>query len=258
MKTAVIISGHARTFQWTFLNQLTKVFSKLRNPHFFVSVVEDSHSGSMELLRTKFAEVQIRNIAAQPDCAELIGRSIFGPETSTAALDAFFKERSQRGTYRLAPHATPQTVFRSLWHQQQAYRMAGDGFDVYVRHRPDLNFIDLEVPTPESNELYVPWWSSWGGINDRFGIMGTKAAAVYFNQFDALAQMLKDGVPLHPETLSGEAVRRGNLRVRPLNVNFSAIRPPNAAGQFSEVRADYSVTDIYNLIRSLQPGLKPR
>lgn len=252
MKTAIIISGHARTFQWMFSNQQAKLFSKLPNPHFFVSVVQDAHSAAMELLRAHFPQVQIEYVPGQPDCVEIIGQRLFGPEAPRPAVDAWFKERSQVGTYRLAPHAKPQTVFGSLWHQQRAFRLAGGGYDLYVRHRPDLNFIHLDVPIPEADELYVPWWSSWGGINDRFGIMGAKAAEAYFNQFDQLAPMLKDGVPLHPETLSGEAVRRGQARVRPLNVNFSAIRPPDAAGNFAEVRADYSVTDIFHLVKAMQ------
>ena len=82
--------------------------------------------------------------------------------------------------------------------------------------------------------------------------MGNTAATVYFNHFDQLAPMLKDGIPLHPETLSGEALRRGKVSIRPMNVDFSAIRMPDARGNMASVAADFSVTDIYNLVKAMR------
>jgi hypothetical protein len=252
MKTAVIISGHVRSFQWVLGNQLEKLFSRVPEPHFFISVIDDSFAKSIELLKQRFSHVTIEYIPGQPDCVGPVGKSLLGENARHEDIDAALKQAALRGTYRLAPHANPQTVFGSLWHQQRAFRMAREKFDVYIRHRPDLYFVHLDVPAPKSNECFVPWWSSWGGINDRFAIMGQEAATAYFSQFDHLADLLRSGVPLHPESLSGAAMKAGRVSIRPLNVDFSAVRTPDAAGRIEQVPSNYSVTDIYNLVRSLK------
>jgi hypothetical protein len=252
MKTAIIISGHARSFRWVAKNQIEQLFSRVPDPHFFISVIEDAHSGSLEALRSHFPHVKIEYIPSQPDCVGLVGKRLLGENALRTEVESYLRECASRGGYRMAPHANAQTVFGSLWHQQRAFRMAEGEFDCYVRHRPDLHFVHLDVPVPAGNELYSPWWSAWGGINDRFGIMGKDAAKTYFNQFDQLASMLQSGVALHPESLSGAAMKRGGVSMRPLNVDFSAVRPPDATGQLVQVQPNYSVTDIYNLVQAMR------
>jgi len=89
--------------------------------------------------------------------------------------------------------------------------------------------------------------------------MGPLAASAYFTCFAGLPVMLitktafnPDGCPLHPETLSGENLRRNAISVKPLNCEFSALRVPDDKGQAEMVNPNYSVTDIFNLARNLK------
>jgi hypothetical protein len=54
----------------------------------------------------------------------------------------------------------------------------------------------------------TPWWGTYGGINDRFSLLGRTAADAFFSIYDLLPKMLEEGAPFHPETLAGYALRR--------------------------------------------------
>lgn len=82
--------------------------------------------------------------------------------------------------------------------------------------------------------------------------MGAFAASAYFTCFNGLPVMLNSGTPLHPETLSGENLRKNLVTVKPLNCEFSALRVPDDKGQAEMVNPNYSVTDIFNLARNLK------
>ena len=255
-KTAILISGHARSFKWIFENQCQRVFSRFEHPVFFCSIVEDEQARDIELLKTKFPEsdVFIEYVKEQPDCVELIGRELF-PKASRNYIDGWFKKCVQKSKYAPAPHASPQTIFASLWHQNRVYEMMESArvsdIKYYVRHRPDLSFTNLELPkTIERNECYVPWWSSWGGINDRWAVMGELAASAYFTAFKGLAVFLNNDVGLHPETLSGHNLTKNMIQIKPLNCEFTAVRVPDANGHAQLVAPNYSVTDIYNLVKN--------
>ena len=262
MKTAILISGHTRSFKWIFDNQCREVFSRFKEPVFFCSVVDDEHGRDIEELKTKFPEsdVFIEYVKEQPDCVKLVGEKIF-PKASRNYIDTLFKKCMEKSKIKPAPHASPQTIFSSLWHQQRVWELCQKSqvkdIGFYVRHRPDLLFTTLEMPaTIADNECYVPWWASWGGINDRWAVMGPLAASAYFTCFDGLPVMLTtntgvhpEGCPLHPEALSGENLRRNLITVKPLNCDFSALRVP-VGDKVDFFRPNYSVTDIYNLVKN--------
>ena len=106
-----------------------------------------------------------------------------------------------------------------------------------VRHRPDLFFHRLEWPRAIGyNDVFVPYWGSYGGINDRFAIMGIGGAEYYFSAYDHAASFLREGCPLHPETLSAAALAVLFASVRPtLLAEFTGVRLPDAAGHCETV-----------------------
>ena len=65
---------------------------------------------------------------------------------------------------------------------------------------------DPQTDGPWSNGCWTPPWGSYGGINDRFAIMGRDAAQAYMTAFDRIKELLDKGCPFHPETLTRAAV----------------------------------------------------
>jgi hypothetical protein len=241
MKTAVILSGQARTFARCLPSLAWAVFSKLEDPHFFCSVAQDEDAASIELLRTKYPAAPVHiEVIPQPTLAE--------PSVTLAA----------HAPYAITPTKTPgvgplQGILRQLWHNSRAYKFAMEkgagGCDVVVRCRPDLNFASFETPNflrdhyradtwaetgafagnwAAATKLAItPWWGSYGriGVNDRFGLFGTAAAKAYFEAYDNLPAMLADGIPFHPETLVGAALERAGCTIsRTLLAEFAMIR----------------------------------
>jgi hypothetical protein len=213
MKTAVIYSGQARTFKKCWPTQYWHVLRKLENPHFFCSVADDEKAGDMELLCERFKHVQIARVK-QPQLPE--------PDAKFAAFAPYALSTSIQG------------VLRQLWAINHAWEFASantstslDGFDVVVRIRPDLWFHECIIERmPKPNEALTPFWGNYGGINDRFALLGNSCAAFsYFTAYSRLDDILKAGCPLHPESIIGYATTfGGNVVTRTLAAEFSTIR----------------------------------
>ncbi len=190
MKTAVLISGQARTFAQVWENQYFNVYRKLENPEFFVSVEDDKQAYTMGLLRERFPKDRVHiELVKQPQIPE-------PPATKPHQ-------------YGYGTAAKPQDILRQLWALDRVFdffteKCSGD-YGTVVRIRPDLRFLrfDLSLNSckPSSHQCFTPWWSRWGGINDRVAVMGLEAALAYFSTFQALNKLLALGAPLHPETL---------------------------------------------------------
>lgn len=229
MSTAVLISGQARTFRHCYPNQRWQVFRKLEDPWFFVSVADDAQAEDMEILRQDYEHVFIERVT-QPIL----------PEPENAA------ELVARAPYPIV--STPQAILRQFWHLKRVYEwylVAGrvgiqHTFSAIVRIRPDLLFHSYATPPQKTleddmgckrtcdiwhHECHSPWWSRWGGINDRFAIMGGKAALHYFNAYTAIPLLWAKGCPLHPESMLKAALELGNITSHDtLKALFSTVR----------------------------------
>jgi hypothetical protein len=263
LSTAIFISGHTRTFgiPAVYDSQRWHVFRQCHDPHFFCSVVDDEQASALDQLTRDYGadHVFIEKIKAQPDCEAEVARLC---RWSVESLRA----RTAHAPYALAPHASPQTIFRSLWHQQRAFQFfheclpdqaKRDTFSRFIRHRPDLFFHRLEMPRVVLvSDAFLPFWGSYGGINDRFAILGVQAAIRYFNAYSALPRLLREGCPLHPETLSGAALEGPGVIVRPtLIAEFTGVRLPDAAGRCEMVPAVITEQDHFRHRQALASRL---
>lgn len=111
------------------------------------------------------------------------------------------------------PSAKPQGILRQLWALNRGWeffiekRPKDVDFSRYLRIRPDLWFHEFEMPHLLTNtECLSPWWSRWGGMNDRVAVLGRDAAEVYFTAYKQLQALLDMGAPLHPESLMAAAM----------------------------------------------------
>lgn len=223
MNTAIIISGQTRTFRHVWRNQWWMVLRHFHDAHIFVSVTDDENAKDLELLLQRFPQhrVMVERIN-QPDCLDQLGL------TEQTAMDY------ARGA-PMTISTPPQGVLRQLWHLNRAWEFfkAQNGsseFDVVMRLRPDLHFHRFAYnrgnPTPALNTCISPWWGGYGGINDRFAIMGADAAESYFTTYAMVRGLIDAGCPLHPESLVAAALGWAGVDSdRTLQSEFSAVRP---------------------------------
>lgn len=198
MKTAVFYSGQARTFASCFQNQYWYILRHLHDPHFFVSVADDPEAKAMALLRNRFRNVTIE-IVKQPDFPE---------------AQALADKHSAYSGYILT--ASPQNIMRAFWSYKQAWNLCKDPdeFGTFVRIRPDIWFKEYNAPhfghvwnmSKRRDLCFSPAWGSYGGVNDRFAVLGGCAAEQWFTAIDRIAALLGAGCPFHPETLTAAAL----------------------------------------------------
>ena len=239
MKCAILMSGNARSFggitppgyvdglpnqdvgrpwarecfanqHWYLYRQLERVYGGIE---FFVSLANDGEAHEVEPLLLKYypgAQVHLE-IVKQPTLPE--------PPRASTFHSAY-------------PISSPfQSILRDLWHRERVWgfygEQADERADVVVRMRPDLFFQTLFLPKAIAEwDCWTPFWGSFGGVSDRFAIMGANAAAHYFNAFSWVDELLAQGCPMHPETLTCEALNlypQINIR-RTLCAVFTTLR----------------------------------
>lgn len=221
MSTAVLISGQMRTFARCYPTQRWQVFRHYQRnarsiccnaePHFFVSCVDDENAHTAELLRQHYKNVHIERYQ-DPVLSEIpqpLGAH--APYANATSHDKL-----------LLQHWSNKRV----WDFMVKETKSPLPFRTIIRIRPDQFFHRFQKPLkPHTNECYTPWWGKFGGVNDRFGIMGAHAAYLYFNTWDNIDQLLEMGCPFHPETLVMESMRLGEVDIIPkLMASFSTIR----------------------------------
>lgn len=215
MKTAVIITGQARTFKECWKTQDWCLFRKLPDPTFFVSVADDKDADDLKVIGEKyplhFEKVQQPEIDEPPAILKLDEHSGWGRSASV------------------------QNILRQFWALQQGYsfyrKAVNEGFsipNILVRCRPDLWMQDIKVPFPLPGECFTPWWGTYGGVNDRLAIMATNCGDHYFDVFPHRKQLWDAGCPLHPETMLRAHLELHNVKLRHLAAEFKICRQPDA------------------------------
>jgi hypothetical protein len=244
MSTAILISGQLRTFAKCWPTQRWHVLRHFADPHFFITVQDGPEIQLTDDLVHQYGADRVHVDARQdPDLSRFLT-----PELTAA--------------YHLAPYANAAPAHQLLmqhWYQiacwkhfRQVEKSSVEGrgakpFDTIIRLRADLWFHSFDDPLrsthprergdgdlltnlvihecPYANECFTPGWGEFGGINDRFAIMGPEAAKYYFTVFDAIPELLAAGCPFHPESLVAANLERGNVDLhRTLKTLFSTER----------------------------------
>lgn len=206
MKVAIIYSGACRSFDRCLPNHAWFLHRNFPDAHYFFSTYRDGSEHQAELLREKYpGRVEIEIVDKQP-------------------VFEFDKPWTPGSFYSHEPYAisvSPQAVMGQLWQMQKAFELCvGRAFDCAIRIRPDIWFHSLEIPmVVNPKDCYLPWWGRFGGCNDRFAIMGNKAAPYYFTAFFGDKRC-----PVHPESMVKNAVSHCNTH-ETLKAEFSTMRP---------------------------------
>lgn len=219
MKVAVIYSGALRTFDKTWPNHKWAVWRRFPGAKFYCVAHDDEDAWKTKMLPTvtNFKLVNQPEMVIPQDCPPQWN----GPRTH----------------YMHEPYAisvSPQAVLGQLWMLREGWRLyqeANDPADLVIRIRPDLWFHRFDRPKeingfgPDSFTAFTPWWGRFGGCNDRFALLGPKAAESYFTAYDHIPAMIAEGAPLHPETLIYYAMKRAGIIVNDtLDAEFSTLR----------------------------------
>jgi hypothetical protein len=96
----------------------------------------------------------------------------------------------------------------------------GFSFDLVFRLRFDnLYVFPLEsLSNIIASSVYLPAHDSWGGFNDRFAFGSSDIMDIYSNRYQFLADYLKEGLFVHPETLLATHLARSRVAVRSTQV----------------------------------------
>lgn len=246
MRTAILISGHMRSFDrclptlhWhVFRHFVPAVGAALRADcecDFFVSTEPDEDADKADLLYEKYG-AECFHFDDTPQ-----------PTEELKDLGAKYEHHAAHAPYAISVPAWQ--VLAQLWRLERCWqfvleanpRAAEEPYDVYIRCRPDLWIESASIP-----EIYhrtsrwpmmalTPWWGRFGGVNDRFAILGHVAATGYFLTWSRVPDLLQSGCPLHPESLIKASLEAAGCRIDDtLDVSFSTLRA-NGERRFPEI-----------------------
>lgn len=227
-----------RTFDRCLPTLHWHVFRHFPHADFYVSTVADANAAKANLIQEKYpnALVAVDVVAAQPELP-------IPPGPKGWKLGAYFGHEP----YCISVH--PQAILRQLWQLQRCWELmlskqvtGKNEYDIIIRCRPDLYFHSFQMPVFAAaiierlmgpgeaildfgRHASTPWWGRFGGVNDRFAVLGGTAAPAYFTAFERIQDLMAAGCPLHPESLVRAALEFGGARIdTALLAEFSTAR----------------------------------
>jgi len=241
MKVAILYTGALRSFDKCLPNQIWHVLRHFPGAKFYVATHADEDALKVERLA-----------AFVPPETKVSFEALQQPEM-VIPEGCPLTWNGPRSHYMHEPYAisvSPQAVLGQLWMLREGWRLyqeSNDPADLIIRIRPDLWFHSFNVPhgIPKKMHMagyegdnrmitigngirevaFTPWWGRFGGCNDRFALLGAKAAEAYFTTYDHIPAMIAEGAPLHPETLIHYAMKRKGISIcDDMAAEFSTLR----------------------------------
>ncbi len=218
VKTAIIYTGHMRSFDKTWRNHQWFVWRHFPGAKFYCVTEDDEDAHKVSFLPPSAFVRKVK----QPEMVMPAGC----PAQWTPGQPYMHEP------YHIS--VPPSAVMGQLWMLREGWRLyeeGGERADLVIRIRPDLWFHSFKYPghfgtlPPDKEQAWTPRWGKFGGSNDRFAILGSDAAEAYFTAYDNIPAMIKEGAPLHPETLVDYAMTRKGITVhRNMKADFSTLR----------------------------------
>lgn len=232
MSTAVLYSGQARTIAQCLPTQHWHVFRHFPGLHFFIvwQKTPDAVAG-VKLLEDKYGKERVHS-------------KLIDDPTDLPLIPLKY------GAY--APYSNMNVPHKQLMMQHWYQNEVGTWFDKWgsevfttiIRMRGDLFFHRFDdAPTEAGDRVcYSPWWGRFGGVADRFAVMGREASRHYFTVFQKIQKLLDAGCPFHPESLLKASLDDGGILILDtLRAEFSTRREDGTDRRWeSEVGPDVS------------------
>lgn len=191
MKTAILYSGHMRSFDRCAANHRWMVRRFFPKADVFCATVFDADAHKVKLLDAIGAKTLVCDqqpvFTLPPGCPVV-----------WAGPPSFYMHEPY------AISASPSAIIGQLWQLQNVWGLieSPEQYDCFIRIRPDIYFHEFELRTPSIPEhAFIPAWGGFGGCNDRFALLGRDAAEMYFTTFSRINELIAKGCPLHPESL---------------------------------------------------------
>jgi hypothetical protein len=103
--------------------------------------------------------------------------------------------------------------------------------DIIILARPDLYYHDSFLDTVKlhlklpSHYISLPHWQWFGGVNDRFAVLGYEAFLAYANRLDTIHEFLQEQKkPLHSESFLWKTLIRKNIIILPTSIRAHRVR----------------------------------
>ncbi len=223
MRTAILYSGGIRSFDKCLPNHAWMIHRHFPGADFYCATVSDADTHKVNCLK-QWNGLEIHD--KQPDFP-------LPPRCPAQWTPGKY--------YSHEPYfisVSPAAIIGQLWQLQNVWNLIPDGkeYDCYIRIRPDIWFHEFEKPFKKYEDMganvwpvpvmaFTPYFGRFGGCNDRFAILGAKAAEAYFNTYSLMNRLIADGCPLHPESLIKAALESEGCVINDqLNAVFSTLR----------------------------------
>lgn len=124
-----------------------------------------------------------------------------------------------------------QRVLKQLWGLNrvwQVFEASGIQADVVVRCRPDLAFA-VRPERGTGDGLWVPKFSNFWGLNDRFGYGDRETMRRYFTRLTRLDEYIDQGGMFHPETFLAWSME--GVTIHRTSAIFGTLRPDGSIDQ---------------------------
>ena len=131
---------------------------------------------------------------------------------------SFFEQRKRPDSNVEGVLAMWYKIARANQLKIEAERSGGFIYDVVIRSRSDVHYFESpEVDRTSRNYLHLGDHYGYGGLPDQFAFGRSSLMDLYADLFRHLAEYVKQGCPVHPETL----LRWHMLQVMPQGYVFS-------------------------------------
>ncbi len=197
-KAALILFGVPKYFQYTWKSYMENIVR--RNPQISIKVImhmySDLHQGQVSLSkRNKEENVTLESPADIWAVLEKEGVPAgltTSPQSNFDKSELTWLQQSDTSGFWSIAFDSLQNVFRqgnslreSSLHLLRDQKNHSNDIDVYIFARSDtllLTPVDIPCSGLSDDEIWVPSWASWLGVNDRFAMAGSDAAKNYANK----------------------------------------------------------------------------
>lgn len=227
LKAAVCLSGFLRSFEQTFESLFVNLTDQFDCDFFIhtwdtVGTFERHFDFKVASINVKSIETKIRNIYSPKDLVIEPRKQFHINEL--ARYKAF--GRDANGLLSMYYKILECNKLKSNYENQNKFK-----YDIVFRYRPDMLIQSKIIIDPDLNleNLYIPAYGDFGGMNDQFAFSNSKNMDIYCSLFDRINDYLNDGQILNPEYLLKYHIEKSKLNTLRFNCNYILKRPDGSA-----------------------------
>ena len=236
---AIVYWGLTRSTKKVYKSHFNKIFNILRDNNLTYKIFMHTLKTNDNKQRV-WCKINDKNIDYEeykllnPDFYKLDNQDNF---INTIKMDNFFykdvwKRKGDSGNGEWLPDLLLNHIC-ALKSQKTALEMVenfvkdGNKFKYVMFIRPDVEF---KTPLPiqaldNKNDIFIPNFDHWEGLNDRFAIIDYNKAYVYGKRIDEMAEFRKRNGRIVAEKYLKFIVKKYKLKLKKINFCFKLIRP---------------------------------